>query len=492
MPSAGLCTLPLEITKQITTGLYRPDLLSLAKTSRTLSNIATSELYRHIVLNEGEKNTLCICLLFRTLYENSHLANLVEHFGLLGSGLEAVPFTTIATLESLYDRAIRLFRLQWEFSGWDISDYGGDVSVLIPLLLLPLQTLRSIEFGVNYLLDWGLHLAFDQKISRLLSPKLKSIRLAGDLDQEGQKLQQNCWSEEEFLNRSPDAVFAEMVVNPIVILDVCTLKGLQTLDILLPLNMQYCHLTTASPSPSLKTLILRSTICGEDTLKQFLRMAPQLRNLTYERFYDPRERPNRLPDPGLLLEALIQAKDSLEELHIMLERYRYPVFGGNHTGGEDEYPGPDEPIGSLQELRKLHTLEIPVEILFGSGSDYKALATLLPASLCNLKLRNDFVYFEAFYPWRPTTLGDRLSTDLKAHSSHDGKLSIRHLHLGLHFDGYWWTDTCEQDMEDQLGPYCRDCDIKLTTRYEDRSIKIAELTINVLSVSFHQKVIVEA
>ncbi|KAL9625647.1 MAG: hypothetical protein Q9160_000360 [Pyrenula sp. 1 TL-2023] len=468
MTRSSFESLPLELKKYIIFDITQHDLQSLTLVCKDLSHVAIPELYRDITLDTRGRATSAISSLFNTLFVNPRLAEQVERFALLGPRIESFP---IDGLEHVFARAtdsLDLSGLQWAAEGTPKS-----LAKIVILLLSCLPNLQSIEFGINHLHDRGpVEMALDVDSLHLdqpglkypLNPKLESIVLAGDLDREGRQLRQHC-ENREFMRRSPDAVFAERPIRPELVACALTLPMLRTLDILLPASMRTWSWPDGfSSSHTLTTLILRSTICDEATLKNLLRATPRLRSLTYERFYDPCEEGDRLPNPKSLLDALSQVNGTLEELHVSLERYRYPMFDGNHTGGEDEYPGPDEPIGSLRELEKLKTLEIPMEVLFGHSDVYQPISTILPDSLRNLTLRNDFVYFIAFYPWTPNALVKRLSADFEDLSVNDNRLSICHLHLGIHFDGYWWNESFQSDVLHQVKPLCGALDIELTSR----------------------------
>ena len=469
--------LPAEVLECIVSYVSRDDLWTLYRVSKDFNRSTTPALYRTIVIraksDAGKKP--CIHLLFRTLVENASLASLVKNFILLGDRLKKSPSWTTDTLSRHFAQAKEDCGITT--SGWDSQWACGDVDVVIPLLLSRLPNLQRLELGINFLDSVDFHPLFfvfhghpsSSRANKLrfLSHRLECITFASDLDTEGKKLRQNCWDKAQYHRRSPDAVFAEKFISPTVITDILGLPGLRTIDILLPESMRtWAWADDVASNTTLTTLILRSTVCGEDTLEEFLKRAPQLRNLTYERFYDPGEIPNRLPQPGKLLEALNHVKDTLEVLSIKLERYRYPLFDGNHTGGEDQYPGPYDAIGSLREFRKLRLLEIPVEI-FGAeqdGDDYVQFSTLLPGALEQLTLRNDFVYFIAFYPWPPNVLTQRLSSWLKNYYSDEHTHLLSALHLNIHFDGYWWSDRTLRETIHQLAPLCQAVDLKLTSR----------------------------
>ena len=469
--------LPAEVLEGIVSYVSRDDLWSLHRVSVDFNSATTPMLYRRIVVRteaDDGKNP-CIHLLFRTLVENASLASLVRSIILLGDRPKKVP-------SSIADTLCRHFAQAKEDCGitapvWDLQWAGGDVDVVIPLLLSRLVNLQSLELGINFLDSIDFHLlvsAFhdhpstsEAKKLRFLSHGLECITFANDLDAEGRKLRQDCWDRAQYYRRSPDAVFAEKFISPVAITDIFGLPGLHTIDILLPQSMRtYTWPSSVTSNPTLTTMVLRSTICGEDTLEEFLKRTPQLRHLIYERFYDPEEIPNRLPQSGKLLKALDHVKDTLEVLSIKLEQYRYPIFDGNHAGGEDDYTGPYGTIGSLRKFRKLRSVEIPIEILGGGQEedDYVQLSTLLPEALEKLTLRNDFAYSIAFYPWPPNVLTQKLSSWLKDYSGSDRTPNLSALHLNIHFDGYWWSDRTLQETIQQLEPLCREVDLKLTSR----------------------------
>lgn len=458
-------SLPLELKKYIILHVPRHDLHSLTQVCKGLSHVAVPELYRSVTLDTRGRKTSAISSLFNTLFVDPHLAALVERFALLGPSIESFPR---AGLEPAFTCARE--RFDWKGLQWATEGVTRSLAKLVALLLSCLPNLRSIEFGINHLYSEspsemvfgvGYWSSVLEGLKYPLNPKLESVVLAKDLDKEGRQLQQKC-ENREFMYRSPDDIFAEKRIRPELVMCALKLPMLRTLDVLLPASMQTWSWSDAASSASmLTTLILRSTICGEATLKQLLRVTPRLRSLTYERFYDPREEDDRIPNPKSLLDALSEVNGTLEELHVSLERYRYPMFDGNHTGGEDEYPGPDEAIGSLREFQKLETLEIPMEVIFGQ---YQPISAILPDSLRNLTLRNDFVYFIAFYPWTPNALITRLSADFDDLSVNGNQLNLHHLHLGIHFDGYWWNKSFQQDTLHQLKQLRGALNLELTSR----------------------------
>ncbi|KAL9622613.1 MAG: hypothetical protein Q9160_003110 [Pyrenula sp. 1 TL-2023] len=442
----------------------------MTKVSRKFNDIATRDVYRKVIVND----TKSMLLLYQTLHQNAYLASLVYHFILVGpklsdlSAVEIFPQDTSSQRENKAQHQPNLPRFDYELD--------KNASALVPLILSRLPNLRSVEFGINHLYERGpCALAFgvptseqhSMKPARPIDLKLKAVIIARDLDQEGRKLRQEAWTR-EYLGRSPDSVFASRPVNPELVAHLCALKGLHTLDMLLPVSMRFWKptswLNTAS-NPTLKTLVLRSTLCGEDTLGKILQITPQLKSLTYERFYDSEEDPHRLPHPKRLAEALIQVKDSLEELHVRLEVCRHGVIDGNISADGDHYPGPHESVGSLLELRNLHTLEIPLEILFGDGEElYTPLHAIIPPSLRSLTLRNDLLLFTGYYPWTPADLVERLSADFGDPSMYADRLGIEEIHLGLVSDAYWWNAKERQHTIDQLDPLCRACGVRLTAR----------------------------
>lgn len=145
-------------------------------------------------------------------------------------------------------------------------------------------------------------------------------------------------------------------------------------------------------------------------LHSLLGCTPQLKSLTYDMFYDCKDRDTvepRLIDLAGWSDSLLQVKDSLETL----------VFGVEYCD-TDMYPFMQPRIGDklygyldLTNLHRLHTLEVPFPFLTGDVefSLTTEIYPLFPPNLRHLTLRLDLSHAQSPFPFDTSILPTALT-----------------------------------------------------------------------------------
>ncbi len=239
--------------------------------------------------------------------------------------------------------------------------------------------------------------------------------------------------------------------------------------------------SVAPRATTLTTLVLRSTICGEDTLEKLLRATSSLKRLYYNRFYDNGTscqkvtREYRVPCPPSLSKALQHVHRTLEVLTVIIENYRYANHDFDQSIDDDIYRGSAEGLGSLSNFTYLREMEFPVELLLGQQrhtqglrpTEPVSLQDLFPGSITEICLRNDLSNFVADYPWHPEDLIIPLRAFLQGPELRARLPHLRTLHLSFQ-NTFWWSGKYRDEFMMEVAEHCLIAGIDFVQRYERR------------------------
>lgn len=181
----------------------------------------------------------------------------------------------------------------------------------------------------------------------------------------------------------------------------------------------------------LKTLRLPCADAFPMTLNALLRFIPNLKSLVYDVLMHADSFPN-----DDLADALATAPETLEELTVRVHMYVReamdlsslvsPVWSGG--------------LGSLQHLRNLRSLTIPLTLLFGAYPDDESvpqLADVLPRSLESLNLVGDLTAFDNI---TMSMYGDAAEAILRAFLTGEERVGQPWNHL-------CWQDDCDRESD---------------------------------------------
>ena len=158
---------------------------------------------------------------------------------------------------------------------------------------------------------------------------------------------------------------------------------------------------------NITSIVIRHSDSAFITLESLLRAATQLRSLTYDFFYDCKERedvPARWLDLSLLNEILPKSLQTLvmgvENCNTTAYPFKQPRFGEKLYGYLD-----------LTGFANLHTLEVPFPFLTGDAdfSITTEIYPLLPPNLQHLSLRTDMSLAQHQFPFDTSLLSSGLT-----------------------------------------------------------------------------------
>ncbi len=332
--AATLCALSNELILSILSSLDKANVKSVSLVCSRLYYVAIDAFYSNIEinLNDHQHRLSPLKLLLRTLLEHESLRPAVKRFALLGDQCQGDSHHVVGDSAVLQ---LTMAQFEQASSAWTIPVKGSNL-LLAALVLAKLPNIQHLELGIKFLttsatlgvfLGCRLTDAYGRFYAKPCSTleRLTHIVFAptADLDCEGRKAKPVFENQDAYLDWPPDALFAERPIDTLQVLALFYLPVIRKIDILLPTTARKLWWPDIRPrTVTLTTLILRSTICGEDTVEDLLRVTPNLKKFSYERFYDPHELPKRrLPNPRRLYKALQHVKLTLEELVIMIEVY---------------------------------------------------------------------------------------------------------------------------------------------------------------------------
>jgi len=332
--AASLCVLPPELISCILSSLEKPDVKNVCLVSKCLYCGATDAFYSDIEinLNDYQHKQSPLKRFLRTLLDKDWLGYAVKQFALLGDECQGDSHHVVGD-----SALLQLSKDQFEqASSTSLDALNGSNLLLVALILAKLPNIQYLRLGIKFLtmsaslgvfLGCGLTIPGGRFHANSLSTlsHLTHVVFAPivDLDGEGRKAKPHFEDVDQYLDWPPDGLFADRPIDSLQAIALFYLPVIQSIDILLPSSARRLQWPGDRPhTVTLTILILRSTTCGEDTIEELLRVTPNLKKLSYERFYDPNELPERrLPNPRRLYIALQHVKRTLEELVIRIEVY---------------------------------------------------------------------------------------------------------------------------------------------------------------------------
>lgn len=405
---SAILTAPEELLDSITTHLSQADILSLARTCKALRHSMTPRIFRAISMtwdaDQSRPSAPRITSLLRALVNRPDDAAKIEHVELQARNYEPYEdreheiegrpancpvYRLLESDKPAFMQDLTRMGLR-DVDGWLTAIFvENDLRALMAVLLLRCTRLKSLNMASELFLthseDHGTWLPsmLDHCLSAPASSdrgslsrfdRLTSVVINGPLEEDvGRKIPE-------------DVVKCLFRIPSLVTLDIACCPDLSTgiNEDVKPEVMAGCV--------ALSRLAVLRLPCADAfprTLKALLQFAPNLRTLVYDLLMDNGAFPNED-----LADAFATLPETLEELTVRVHMYVREAMDLSslvlplHGGG----------IGSLQRFRNLHSLTIPLSILFGHDpldDVVPQLADVLPRSLESLNLVGDFGGFDS-------------------------------------------------------------------------------------------------
>ncbi|CAO2648372.1 Nn.00g076390.m01.CDS01 [Neocucurbitaria sp. VM-36] len=420
--------LPTELVEYVMSYLEQSEVYAFAQVNKSLNTLAIPFLYRHVDLFIPPGDRLPridrFCL---NIINDSRLASRVETLRLGLSPLEGVKegqrwLSTDKHFDDglMFDKAMETLNNETLVAAGDyLRDAIGmrEYSAYAALILLVLPTLHHLEIAdfkcasLDHLhttlrnLDaksrWNSRQPSKALLERLSSIKQVSLNV----------------------DRSSGLVYPRDLGRS-TLDHILNLPGTTELEISIPDGqepgtghlppghpgiLRHQLITTIRPT-NITTLIIRHSGPLVQILNSLFTCTPQLRSITYDMFYDCKERDtieDRLVDLAAWNDLLQIVKMTLEKLVFSVEycdtdlySFKQPRIGDKLYGYLD-----------LTNLSRLHTLEVPFPFLTGDVefSITTEIYPLLPPNLRHLSLRPDLSHAQAVFPFDTSILPSALT-----------------------------------------------------------------------------------
>ena len=392
--------LPIHILELVLDSLNRREIFILAHASRKLSKIATPRLYRSITFTATNSRTCArrLALLLRTLLERPHVTSRITAFRLLGDYSDWINFDALPE-DPRRSTSVKLWSLskstkvQLLLTPQMFSHFVDDVSEitqaqlqkrckdgLAALVMSLLTRLKRLELSDGFLAYSSL---LPQIIRRTdyLFPYLERVVLGN-------------WQS----SRSWSLPYVDMnLISPMFYSSTIT-----SFECMITEPWKFSWTEPLAPcSITLTSLRLFRSNVSRSTLIHLLSATPNLKSFYYEHEVAFNHSTTSSIAPFLELDGLNAAlscvKNTLEHCQLILRLAPGSMSPAQFNSSGSHLPAVEGTLSSLKAMPRLTYVEVPMVMLFGWNSrSYSRLEQLLPPSMTELTLRDDFFLF---YPW---------------------------------------------------------------------------------------------
>ncbi|KAF2025294.1 hypothetical protein EK21DRAFT_104039 [Setomelanomma holmii] len=412
--------LPAELVEYIYSYLDQRDLYAVSQLNRGLHDLVIPFLYRNVDLFFRSDKLPRIDRFCMNVSKDQRLAARVETIRIgpspdegVQEGQRWIPKDIHFDDKAMFDLAMQALENESLVSRGDylrdaifMREYAA-YAALILLILPSLQTLRIADFkcasldhlhtvlrNINPGSDWNRRHASDSLLQRLSSISTVSFNV-DNLSGVAYPNDTSRYNLEPQMN----------------------LPGIRHLEISVPdgqertgagaLWSQTHRLISAPRDTNLTTLIVRHSSSVLQSLQPLLASAPQLQSLTFDFYFDCKDRADA-PPRWIDLSAWTEAfPKSLKTLVLGVENCDSSAFPFKQPRiGEKLYGYLD-----LTNFANLHTLEVPIPFLTGDA-DFRMtteIYPLLPPNLRHLSLRSDMSHAQHQFPFDTSVLPQGLS-----------------------------------------------------------------------------------
>jgi len=399
--TGSLMSLPEELIERILLFATTPGRAALAATSKFFSRLATAPLYRDIawIWEKILGGDLSLKLLLRTLSERPELALAIKNLDIATDEGSFPLFPNLARHLSEEEARLERYHIARSEFGPRLDairrlppkEYLQDVNGTLALLILQTSNIQSLRLGfgaiscqffVSRIVENGLmNEMATYPFSRFNS--LTHIELPPDFDNRVQP----------FTSRST------LVGIPPINFTTCLASfygpAVQSITMTCPEPRIFSWLDNPPVASRLQNLVLHHSDAKEETLGEFLSVAPNLKKLKYG-FWCQVDNPYGTSEYltcSKLCQTLDQVNSTLVELIISVNFFTFSSLDIN----EDGPFGLKGCVGSLCHFRTLEYLEIPLVVLLGwSPQSAPPLRDVLPSTLRKLCLTDDMSTFESW------------------------------------------------------------------------------------------------
>ncbi|MCJ1229573.1 hypothetical protein MMC12_006240 [Toensbergia leucococca] len=423
-----ILNLPTELVQLILSYLeasdaLKDDLVALSYVCKPLRKLTEPFLYRSIKWAWDQdwniQYTPPLHLLLRTVLNRPELASHIENARFRNWNSHNSRLYEIA-LDYTWDE-VNLARdsiLSASFPKphfWIQGLLMGKPEVLVPLLILHLPKLKTLDLGFSFHHpSCFMREVFESSLLRR-RPSSNSLSTFHHLKTVDFGAEMASEDDEEML---PGCTFDLFEIEPLFYL-----PSIQTLD---TSNLRAGELEwpTAKPEASTLTrLVLYKTQIQGRVLEEMLSVCPNLKTLKYEFHGEIDQRDGGL---GVFVDCTELSK-ALSHVSATLEHLKISVLFTSWNGHDEEHMakfGIRGRFDSLQQFKKLASIDISWEILLGLRSDQApTFAEVLPPGLQKLTIRNEGFTHRA-YQWNEAAYLAKLAELLREKKSHVPQLEL--------------------------------------------------------------------